>query len=71
MKKLALTAFTLAVLAGCASTDGTKVASREETYIPLGSLLPRKAGQGKDERTQVDKEEFRRQAEMTRAEQGQ
>lgn len=58
-----LGALTLAVLAGCASTDSVQLASREEAYVPLGSYLPRKTA--KDERTYIDKEEFKRQQEMT------
>jgi hypothetical protein len=60
---LTLTALALTVLAGCASTDAVQTASREEAYVPLGTLLPRKTA-GKDERTYIDKEEFKRQQEM-------
>jgi hypothetical protein len=63
LKKLTLVAFALTLLAGCASNDGVQVASREESYTPLGTLLPRKTNQGKDERTYIDKEEFKRAQE--------
>jgi hypothetical protein len=59
-----LAALAATVLAGCASTGANQVASRDETYTPLGSNLPRKTGAGKDERAYVDKEEFKRQQEM-------
>jgi hypothetical protein len=64
VKRLLLTTLTLSLAAGCASTDSAQSASREETYIALGSYLPRKTGNGKDERTFIDKEEFKRQADM-------
>jgi type IV pilus biogenesis protein CpaD/CtpE len=62
LKRMILTALALAVLAGCATTDTNQVASHEQTYTPLGSYLPRKTV--KDERTYIDKEEFKRQQEM-------
>jgi type IV pilus biogenesis protein CpaD/CtpE len=60
---MTLTALALTVLAGCASTDTDQTASREESYTPLGSYLPRKNA-AKDERTLLNKEEFKRQQEM-------
>jgi type IV pilus biogenesis protein CpaD/CtpE len=57
-----LIAVVAAVLAGCASTDTNQLDSREVAYTPLGSNLPRKTT--RDERTFVDKEEFKRQQEM-------
>jgi hypothetical protein len=57
-----LTTLALAVLAGCASTDTNQFASHEEAYTPLGSNLPRKSA-ARDERTFMDKEEFKRQQE--------
>jgi hypothetical protein len=62
---MTLAALTLAVLAGCASNDAVQTASREESYTPLGSYLPRKNA-GKDERTYIDKEEFKRRQEQAR-----
>lgn len=61
MKKTILVALALTALAGCASTDSVQLASHEETYTPLGTLLPRKVNQNKDDRTFMDKEEFKRQ----------
>jgi hypothetical protein len=63
LKKLILVTFALTVLAGCVSNDNVQLASREESYTPLGTLLPRKANQGRDERTYIDKEEFKRAQE--------
>jgi hypothetical protein len=57
----------VAALAGCASTDGGQVASHEQTYTPLGTLLPRKNAQAGDDRKFVDKEEFKRQQESVPA----
>lgn len=70
MKKTILVALALTVLAGCASTEGEQYASREETYTPLGTLLPRKANQDKDERSYINKDEFKRQQESVGAFQG-
>lgn len=70
MKKMTLAALTVTVLAGCASSDSIPTASREETYTPLGTFLPRKTGNTKDERTYIDKEEFKRQQDMTPAVEG-
>lgn len=65
MRKLIFAAVGVAALAGCAVTDGGQVASHEETYTPLGTLLPRKNTQAMaDERKFVDKEEFKRQQQM-------
>lgn len=61
MKNTILVALALTVLAGCASTDnGVQLASNEQTYTPLGTLLPRKVSQNKDDRTFIDKEDFKR-----------
>lgn len=65
MRKLIFAAVGVAVLAGCAATDGGQVASHEETYTPLGTHLPRKNTRAMaDERKFVDKEDFKRQQEM-------
>jgi type IV pilus biogenesis protein CpaD/CtpE len=66
LRKITLAALTLTVLAGCASTDTVQTASRDDSYTPLGSYLPRKKTADKDDRTYVDKEEFKRQQEMSR-----
>jgi type IV pilus biogenesis protein CpaD/CtpE len=63
LKKTTFVTLALTVLAGCASTDDVQVAKREETYTPLGTLVPRKTGQNKDERTYINKEDFKRQQE--------
>lgn len=63
MKRMILGALALAVLAGCASDNSVQTASREEAYTPLGTNIPRKTA--KDERAYIDKEEFKRQQEMT------
>jgi len=70
--KMILAALALAVMAGCASTSpqGVQVAAAEERYTPLGTLLPRKKTQSKDERAYIDKEEFKRQQESVGAFQG-
>lgn len=64
MKRTILGALALAVLAGCATDDSVQTAAREETYTPLGTNIPRKNAKV-DERAFVDKEEFKRQQEMT------
>ncbi len=63
LKKTILVALALTVLAGCASTEDVQLASNEQTYTPLGTLLPRKVSQNKDDRTFIDKEDFKRQQE--------
>jgi hypothetical protein len=66
VKKIMFASLGLAVLAGCASIDQGPAGVREETYTPLGTFVPRKS-QGPDDRKFVDKEEFKRQQEMTAA----
>lgn len=71
MRKLIFAAVSVAALAGCASTDGGPVASHEQTYTPLGTLLPRKNTQvAADQRKFMDKEEFQRQQQMMTEPQG-
>lgn len=64
--RMILGALALAVLAGCATDESVQTASREETYVPLGTNIPRKNSKTpKDERTYVNKEDFKRAQEMT------
>jgi hypothetical protein len=64
--RVILGALALAALAGCASNEGVQLASREETYVPLGTNIPRKNSKTpRDERTYVNKEDFKQAQEMT------